>query len=91
MAQRHNGTTAQRHNARPTERYKVFDIEKSQSFGRGATVQWRNGAAAQRKKWVRCLKKCRRHLIPIATVASVVEALVDLSTPKGVEKFKTWR
>ena len=30
-------------------------------------------------------EKCRRHLIPIATVASVVEVYVDLSTPERVE------
>jgi hypothetical protein len=32
------------------------------------------------------LKKCCKHLIPIATVASVVKTFLDLSTPERVEK-----
>jgi len=33
------------------------------------------------------LKKCWKHLIPIATVTSVVSAFLDLSTPERVEKL----
>jgi hypothetical protein len=36
---------------------------------------------------VNWFKKCPRHLISIATVASMVRTFMDLSTPEWVEKM----